>query len=840
MWLRVIVLLLLCPNVAMLRAASPVNWRRAAYWDPQYPSAWTGGSEVRDALEYTGYEILDADELKVWMNARVTDRADSVVVFCQDIAPDTVAESMSATCTLRRYLNAGGKIVWYADIPLYYQGHSDGTRTNFGVDGAMWILGFHAAEGQWDQNRQVTFTNDGDAWGLTVPWQSVRPTLTGGLRVLARDSSGYAAAWVRHYVPGDTYRGFVRIFDQAGVPDIEDVRRVAEYPNVPEALDLDNDLEKAEDIVAAFFYPWYGNPSTRGQWVHWEGEAWQPPATWSSCYVPSYPDSTWNPNVQLYDSRDTEVLRWQDRAMGRAGIDIAIASWWGVGTHEDVTFTRVIRTCKSVQWCIYYEMEAYGDPTPRQIYSDIKSVLNRFASTGNYAKVDGKWLVFVYGAGGDETADRWREAKAMLAADAYLIYINADTGDASPANAPDPWDAIHHYSPIIYGGATDTLPEVDDSAWVSPGFWGVSDTDPVLPRSLSAFRAEWNTHVVERQHHRFMLIETWNEWHEGTQIEPGQEIVRDPTGYRPTTYDYGFAFIDAIAPAAKGQLHWLSAEHRPVVPTTLQANELIWEPEVTAEGAGECSIPAGDVRAGAPVLVPESGTLGLTVHARATMAAPSRNAKLPEALIFIDHEVVGSGEVGMVPSVLPEVYAEVGSGLHTVEIGVDPLYAGIWNVVVGSIELQFTPGPVAGGDDEPETTATVDFDTGDFGSYPWRHAGAYPWTVVSSESHSGNFSARAGAIGDDQSTSLMITLDCTEDQISFWRKVSCEQNWDFLEFRIDGQSKGQWTGELDWLEVSYPVTAGSHTFTWSYIKDSSSSAGQDTAWLDDITFPLPD
>jgi len=49
----------------------------------------------------------------------------SVVVFCPDIAPDTVVESMSYRCTLRRYLDAGGKIVWYADIPMFYQGHSE-------------------------------------------------------------------------------------------------------------------------------------------------------------------------------------------------------------------------------------------------------------------------------------------------------------------------------------------------------------------------------------------------------------------------------------------------------------------------------------------------------------------------------------------------------------------------------------------------------------------------------------------------------------------------------------------------------------------------------------------
>ena len=89
-----------------------ISWERAAYWDWQYSSTWAGGGEaVRDVLEYAGYEVLDADELKTWMDARILDGKSSVVIFCKDVAPDTVLESMSSDCTLRRYLNAGGKIV---------------------------------------------------------------------------------------------------------------------------------------------------------------------------------------------------------------------------------------------------------------------------------------------------------------------------------------------------------------------------------------------------------------------------------------------------------------------------------------------------------------------------------------------------------------------------------------------------------------------------------------------------------------------------------------------------------------------------------------------------------
>jgi len=303
------------------------TWDRAVYWDMRYPSAWAGGgTAIRDALEYVGYEILDADQLKAWMDARISDSMPSVVVFCRDIAPDTVVESMSFRCTLRRYLDAGGKIVWYADIPMYYQGHSDGTRTGWGPDGSINILGFNAAGAPWDREEEVVFTDEGLNWGLTETWQSVRPTSPSGLRVLAKDNSGYAAAWVKHYVPGDSYRGFVRLFDRGGAPNFNEIQRVAEYPQRPEPTVFDNQAESEDDIIGVFFYPWYRNLDTSGFWFHWEGGGCVPPVTWPANYIPNYPDSSWNPSVQLYDNTDTEVLRWQDKAMARAGIDIAVRS----------------------------------------------------------------------------------------------------------------------------------------------------------------------------------------------------------------------------------------------------------------------------------------------------------------------------------------------------------------------------------------------------------------------------------------------------------------------------------------------------------------------------------
>ena len=137
-----------------------------------------------------------------------------------------------------------------------------------------------------------------------------------------------------------------------------------------------------------------------------------------------------------------------------------------------------------------------------------------------------------------------------------------------------------------------------------------------------------------------------------------------------------------------------------------------------------------------------------------------------------------------------------------------------------------------------EAPTTEDFERGTFSKFPWEHHADATWAVTSWQKHSGTYSAGADAIDDDRSTTLQVTLDCVSGNITFYRKVSSESDFDYLEFYIDGVLEGMWSGEEDWAEVSFPVSAGKRTFKWTYSKDSSVSEGDDTAWIDDIVFPV--
>ncbi|UCD28707.1 MAG: hypothetical protein JSV03_16790, partial [Planctomycetota bacterium] len=557
----------------------------------------------------------------------------------------------------------GGKIVWYGDVPMFYQGHIDGTRTEWGSSGPLSILGFDAASGALDINQPVTITSDGSQWGLQNTWLSRRPTETAtNVHVLAEDVYGDAAAWVKYFYDRG---GFVRFFDQSGMPDVGDVQSLAEY--IPENVIVFGD-DEIDDIVAAFFYLWYRNPNTSGGWHHWGDDGYSPPDTWASHYLPNYPDSTWNPAIQLYDSKDIDVLRWQDRNLARTGLDIAIGSWWGINGFTNEAFGRAIRICKSVQWCIYYELDHPNllDPTPSKIHDDIAYVIDTYGPTRNYAKIDGKWLVFVFYVRSSNDADRYRQAKAMLAADGYDVYFNADDYWPDAEDIPDPWDACHSYSPASRYTLTNLPASGDNSVSLSPGFWEHSRL-PSLTRSLSGYTSAWNYIVANRSDSRFKVIETWNEWPEGTQIEPGQEIDNSTTPFTPTGYDYDYDFIDAVAPQANALLRWQSSGHRRDAPGLFEAEDMVWELGTSAVGDSEWRISDEGTRIGSSMFFTNSASeVWLITRARADQIGSE--ADWPNLTIYWDDTIVDQYVVNVLSHKNYQSILSATDGIHKLEL----------------------------------------------------------------------------------------------------------------------------------------------------------------------------
>jgi hypothetical protein len=159
---------------------------------------------------------------------------------------------------------------------------------------------------------------------------------------------------------------------------------------------------------------------------------------------------------------------------------------------------------------------------------------------------------------------------------------------------------------------------------------------------------------------------------------------------------------------------------------------------------------------------------------------------------------------------------------------------------VVSLEFNATAGFYATNKTEATTVGIIleNFETGNFNSYPWTFSGNANWTIDNTNSHEGTYSARSGYIGHNQSTTLQtIRVLTSGGNISFWYKVSSENNYDYLRFYVDGVQQGEWCGEVAWTQAIYALASGTRTLTWTYSKDVYVISGSDAAWIDDIVFP---
>jgi len=131
--------------------------------------------------------------------------------------------------------------------------------------------------------------------------------------------------------------------------------------------------------------------------------------------------------------------------------------------------------------------------------------------------------------------------------------------------------------------------------------------------------------------------------------------------------------------------------------------------------------------------------------------------------------------------------------------------------------------------------STYDFESGAVpGAFVM--SGNASWSVDSTTAAGGStYSLRGGVITNSQTTCTEVSATGSTG-VSFDYSVSSESSFDYLYFYIDGVQQGLgWSGTVPWSSISYyPITSGTHTYKWCYIKDVSVSVGSDTAWIDNI------
>ena len=136
-------------------------------------------------------------------------------------------------------------------------------------------------------------------------------------------------------------------------------------------------------------------------------------------------------------------------------------------------------------------------------------------------------------------------------------------------------------------------------------------------------------------------------------------------------------------------------------------------------------------------------------------------------------------------------------------------------------------------------TIVIDFETGDFSQYDFSNTSSYPWTIVSDNGSNVMKSSNSGVASSTSTISATVNY-VSDGTVSFDALCQGEGTstfWDHCDFAIDGTVMLTCGANVaGWNNYSYPVTAGEHTFTWSYTKDSSVNPTGDFMEVDNITF----
>ncbi|MEP6988070.1 MAG: hypothetical protein ABI970_20880, partial [Chloroflexota bacterium] len=302
-------------------------------------------------------------------------------------------------------------------------------------------------------------------------------------------------------------------------------------------------------IYGTFYYPWYKNQSTDGTWSYWQDSNYSPPNSWFSNYLPLRPGTlntttgAINSVAGLYSSRDKDTFYWQLNGMAQAKLEIAISSWWGrststtsdnAGTNavegkSDFTFRKIVtdwmnlsdNPYPNLRWTLYYEKEGAANPSVAEIAADLTYLNSNYASQPSFFKINGRPVIFAYGDPSDACAmvDRWLQARAQSGTNFYIV-LKLFSGYTSCASQPDSW---HEYAPAARSGNYSTY-----ASFISPGFWKVGDPTARLVRNLTEFDTAATAMVAANT--KWKLVQTWNEWGEGTSVEPGIQVQQTKAG----------------------------------------------------------------------------------------------------------------------------------------------------------------------------------------------------------------------------------------------------------------------------------------------------------------------
>lgn len=297
-----------------------------------------------------------------------------------------------------------------------------------------------------------------------------------------------------------------------------------------------------EKRTLAFHYAWYGVPWGPGkQWQGWMDESHNANKVFGSrrnIKAAHYPLDG------VYDSLDHSTINRQISEAKEAGLGGFIVSWWGFESYSHKVLENMLNLAPKDFLTIYYETamtfklrDSSREKAVEKIYLDLKSLLVTYSVKNQWIHVDGKPLIALYIVE-NYTVDEWLKIKRKLKEEGFEPFFLGDTYNMEYLKV---MDGLHTYNPVwitligssfsnVYDGISLKIHEKGGlyASTVCPGFDDRKVREPglLIPREDGHYyRMCWE--AARNCKADWILITSWNEWFEGTEIEPSLEYGKD-------------------------------------------------------------------------------------------------------------------------------------------------------------------------------------------------------------------------------------------------------------------------------------------------------------------------
>ena len=355
----------------------------------------------------------------------------------------------------------------------------------------------------------------------------------------------------------------------------------------------DFSLPEPNYSVHIFYYAWYGNPEHDGKYVHWNHRRlphWNPEV--ARLYDQGHhspPDdigANFYPQLGPYSSRDPKVLDDHMRQMRIAGVGVIVFSWYppGKADNEGIPSDAIVPTLLDVaakyKLKVTLHIEPYKGRDDQTVHDDVKYIIDTYSKHEafyKYKTVDGRQLPMLYIYDSYQTpAEAWVQLMRPEGShsvrntpyDCIFIALMVEMNHRKYLDVGG-FDGFYTYfatDKFTYGSTWRFWPQLDNVAKqsnslfipsVGPGYidtqvrpWNGENTR--LRKNGEYYRNSWKAALQTNSH--IISITSFNEWHEGTQIEkavpkslPGQ-VYKD---YSPNSPDFYLKltkqFVDKFA-----------------------------------------------------------------------------------------------------------------------------------------------------------------------------------------------------------------------------------------------------------------------------------------------------